>query len=73
MPRWAVDRSGREAGDFERFPLDAWIERDRVPTLKQPEEFAAAARTPIGALLLPEPPVTELPLMDSRTVAVSSR
>lgn len=67
--RWAVDRSGRDAEAFARFPLAAWIEGERTPTLNQLEAFAAAARTPLGALLLPSPPETELPLTDFRTVA----
>lgn len=67
--QWAVERSGRDPSAFERFPLSSWIEGDNDPTLKQLERFAAAARTPVGALLLDEPPDVELPLTDFRTIA----
>ena len=61
--RWAVERSRVDALDLSaRFPqLDAWERQERQPTLKQLETFSKATRTPLGYLLLPEPPVERLP------------
>ena len=68
--RWACGRSGRSIEDLRRrFPrLEAWEQGAVLPTLKQLEDFARAARTPIGYLFLREPPVEELPITDFRTV-----
>ena len=68
--RWAVERSRVDALDLSaRFPqLDAWERQELRPTLKQLETFSKATRTPLGFLLLPEPPVERLPIRDLRTV-----
>ena len=68
--RWACARSGRSIEDLRRrFPrLEAWEQGAVLPTLKQLEDFARAARMPIGYLFLHEPPVEELPITDFRTV-----
>ncbi len=68
--RWAVERSRVDVLDLSaRFPqLDAWERQELRPTLKQLETFSKATRTPLGFLLLPEPPVERLPIRDLRTV-----
>ena len=68
--RWAVERSRVDELELAvRFPqLDAWQSQERRPTLKQLETFSKATHTPLGFLLLPEPPVERLPIRDLRTV-----
>jgi hypothetical protein len=60
--RWACERS--RIDEFElgvQFPhSEDWDRGDKQPTLKQLETFAKATHTPIGYILLPEPPVERL-------------
>lgn len=67
--RWAVERSGKDPGTLERrFPkLNAWLERESAPTLRQLEDFAAATYTPFGYFFLASPPEEPLPIPDFRT------
>ena len=70
MLRWACERAGYDVADLaERMPkLRAWVRRERQPTLKQLEKLAKVTHTPLGYLLLPEPPEERLPVPDYRTV-----
>lgn len=68
---WASQRSGRDVEDLnQRFEwLHRWERGEgRPPTLRQLEDFATATRTPIGVLMLPEPPAERLPVPDYRTL-----
>lgn len=67
--RWAVERSGKQPEALERrFPkLNAWLERQSTPTLRQLENFAAATYTPFGYFFLDAPPRELLPIPDFRT------
>ncbi len=71
MLRWACERAGYDVMHLaERLPqLRAWVRRERQPTLKQLEKLAKVTHTPLGYLLLPEPPEEHLPVPDYRTVA----
>jgi Zn-dependent peptidase ImmA (M78 family) len=67
---WARGRSGLEVNELAtRFPkLAEWERGERVPTLKQLEDFARATHTPIGFLFLSEPPEEQVPIPDYRTI-----
>lgn len=69
--RWAKDRSGvDDARLVRRFSkLGEWERGQSSPTLKQLEDFARATHTPIGYLVLPEPPIEQVPIPDYRTMA----
>ena len=69
--RWARDRAGLSVTALaRRFPkLADWERGEAHPTLKQLEGFAKATYTPVGFLLLEEPPVERLPIPDFRTMA----
>ncbi len=67
---WAKERSGvDEERLLKRFSkLPEWEQGERSPTLTQLEDFARATYTPIGQLLLDEPPDESVPIADYRTM-----
>ena len=75
MLRWACERAGYDVVHFaERMPqLQAWVRREKQPTMKQLEKLAKVTNTPLGYLFLPEPPDERLPVPDYRTLAGSAR
>jgi Zn-dependent peptidase ImmA (M78 family) len=70
MLSWARERSGLDANALaQRFPkLADWERGERLPTLKQLEDFAHATHAPMGFFFLPEPPAETIPIPDFRTV-----
>lgn len=72
---WASERSGKSFDDLsKKLPrLATWASGEGQPTLKQLETFARATSTPVGLLLLPEPPDLPLPVPDFRTMPGATR
>ena len=66
---WAVNRSGRSFDSLQdKFPrIQEWANGASQPTLRQLESLARATSTPLGYLLLKEPPVDRLPISHFRT------
>ena len=66
---WAVSRSGRSLDSLEgKFPrIQEWASGASQPTLRQLESLAKATFTPLGYLLLKDPPTEKLPISHYRT------
>ena len=75
MLRWACERAGYDTAHVTaRLPqFPAWIRRESQPTVKQLEKLARVTHTPLGYLMLPEPPEERLPVPDYRTLAGATR
>lgn len=68
--RWAIKRSRLPLEDLSQtFPkIDEWQRGERMPTLRQLEQFANRTMTPLGYFFLDSPPDETLPIPDFRTV-----
>ncbi len=72
--RWAFTRAGvNEENAVKRFPkLREWLLGEKLPTIKQLQEFAAKFYVPFGFLLLNTPPEESIPFPMFRRNMVSS-
>lgn len=71
MLNWAIKRSGKSVGDLEGSRatrmVRKWLAGESRPTLRQLEKFANATYTPLGRLLLSQPPEDTIPIPYFRT------
>lgn len=61
MLTWAIARAGFVLEDFinQNPRVNAWLQGERAPTVRQLEEFSKMVYVPLGYLLLPEPPLEQ--------------
>lgn len=73
MLTWAVSRAGLELPAFTKNfpPLQYWLDGKRKPTVKQLQEFSKKVYLPFGYLLLPQPPIEDLPIPFFRSEGTS--
>lgn len=57
-----MDRAGLGLPDIKSLPVNAWLEGERKPTIKQLQDFAQKVHVPYGYLFLPEPPEEDQPI-----------
>lgn len=78
LVQWALDRSGLEKETVAKrlgVPLErleAWVDGDSKPTVRQASMLASVLSVPIGYLYLREPPAEDFPIPDFRTVQDAS-
>ena len=69
---WAIARSGKSVEDLSRNKtirnIRKWLNGESRPTLRQLETFSTATFTPLGYLLLSDPPDEPMPIPYFRTL-----
>jgi len=71
MLNWALARSRRKDILLKKFQnFRKWVSGEKLPSLKQLEDFAKAAYVPFGYFFLSKPPKEKLPLKDMRSYRV---
>lgn len=66
---WAIKRAGFKYDDsaLKSLKIEAWLRKEKKPTVKQLEDFSRKVHLPFGYLFLNEPPKEELPIPFFRT------
>jgi Zn-dependent peptidase ImmA (M78 family) len=61
---WAITRAGYDVQEFLRKSprVEAWLEQEKKPTVRQLEAFSRQVHVPFGYLLLDQPPEESLPI-----------
>jgi Zn-dependent peptidase ImmA (M78 family) len=69
MLTWAIARAGFDLHEFTlKVPyVQKWLQGEKMPTVKQLEDFSKKVYLPFGYLFLPEPPKEKLPIPFFRT------
>lgn len=67
---WAVERNGQSVDEYaqKNLSFSKWIDGERMPTVKQLEDFANQVHVPFGYLFLNEEPKEPMPIPFFRTV-----
>ena len=67
---WAVERNGQSVEEYalKNPSFSKWIVGERMPTVKQLEDFANQVHVPFGYLFLDEQPNEPMPIPFFRTV-----
>jgi len=64
MYLWAIERAGYRVDEFLRThpKIAAYIEGEKLPTVRQLEHFADIVYVPVAFLMLPTPPIETSPI-----------
>jgi Zn-dependent peptidase ImmA (M78 family) len=71
---WAIVRNGNSLEDFygQNPNIEAWTKGEKLPTVKQLENFTHKVHVPFGYMFLPNPPEEKIPLPFFRTAKNTS-
>lgn len=66
---WAIIRNGNNLADFytQNPSVESWTKGEKMPTVKQLEDFTHKVHVPFGYMFLPIPPEENIPLPFFRT------
>lgn len=69
MLTWAIKRAGLDLDKFvdSNPKVKLWLDEEKLPTVKQLEDFSKKVYIPFGYLLLDQPPLEPLPIPYFRT------
>jgi Zn-dependent peptidase ImmA (M78 family) len=78
---WALRRARISTDEFAKAlgrgftaeKIEAWINRDSLPTFAQAERIAQKLHIPLGVLFMADPPTLDIPIPDLRTVGNQER
>lgn len=71
---WAIIRHGKSLEEFyaQNPEVESWTKGEKLPTVKQLEEFTHKVHVPFGYMFLPNPPEESIPMPFFRTAQKTS-